>query len=211
MKSINYKLQTIFTYHLHYTVSLHSTSAEQLDEHWRPISLLCSPCITWRQIIRCSFMISTVYLGTSYLVLLNNINCITWRQIIRYLFISTACIPGHKLSGVNPPLILALATINDKKIICGVNHQFFLEKLSLLGKDLTIPRHQKLDKISPEYYIQFTFIFLRSQKQTACGMWMNLKISSHKILSYCPFPESESFRCFCSQFFKAFSSLETQT
>jgi len=29
-----------------------STSPEQLDEHWRPISLLCSPCITWGQIIR---------------------------------------------------------------------------------------------------------------------------------------------------------------
>jgi len=29
-----------------------STSPEQLDEHWRPISLLCSPCITWAQIIR---------------------------------------------------------------------------------------------------------------------------------------------------------------
>ena len=117
MKSINYQLQTIYTYHLHYTVSLHSTSAEQLDEHWRPISLLCSPCITWRQIIRCSFMISTVYLGTSYLVLLNNINCITWRQIIRYLFISTACIPGHKLSGVNPPP--HFGTRNNQKLFVG--------------------------------------------------------------------------------------------
>jgi len=29
-----------------------STPAEKLDEHWRPISLLCSPCITWQQIIR---------------------------------------------------------------------------------------------------------------------------------------------------------------
>ena len=31
---------------------LSTSSVEKLDEHWRPISLLCSPCIQWHQIIR---------------------------------------------------------------------------------------------------------------------------------------------------------------
>ena len=181
MKSINYQLQTIFT-----LSPLHCITPLHLCRAAGRALASHQPAL-----------LPLHNLATNYQVLVY-INCMyTWAQIIR-------CQPP-------PPLILALATINDKTNYLWGESSNFLEKLSLFGKDLTIPRHQKLDKISPEYYIQFTFIFLRSQKQTACGMWMKLKISSHKILSYCPFPESESFRCFCSQFFKAFSSLETQT
>ena len=52
---------------------------DQLDEHWRPISLLCSPCINWGQIIRFLFYTSESFLSAIMCIVSSNMS------FVRYL------------------------------------------------------------------------------------------------------------------------------
>ena len=71
---------------------------DQLDEHWRPISLLCSPCITWGQIIRFLFYTSESFLSAIMCIVSSNMSFVRYHLSLPSLCLFTQSNAEQSLS-----------------------------------------------------------------------------------------------------------------